>query len=262
MSLGKFMGEADAYGEHPGSFNTTHWSVVLAAGQEHSAFANEALEMLCRSYWYPIYAFVRRRGHDAHQAEDLTQGFFEFLLERKGLATVDPQKGRFRSFLLAVLANFLNNEHDKAQALKRGGRRDIISWDELEPEERYRLEPVEEFSADRLFERRWAFTLVERALERLRLEYRQNGREALYTQLQPCLTAEIEPGQYAIIAARLGLSEGAVKTALHRLRRQFGELLRREVARTVANPREIEGEIRDLFTIIAADPTLDAPSTL
>ena len=207
--------------------------------------------MLCRCYWYPIYAFVRRRGSAPHQAEDLTQSFFAFLLQNKGLSTADPSKGRFRSFLLAALVNFLNNEHDRAQAAKRGGQCEILSWDELAPEKRYALEPVEEFSADKLFERRWAFTIVERALDRVKRDYHENGRSEIFAQLQPCLTAEIEPGQYAILAARLGLSEGAVKTALHRLRRQFGEVLRREVARTVANPSEIEGEIRHLFAAIA-----------
>jgi DNA-directed RNA polymerase specialized sigma24 family protein len=224
---------------------------VHAARQDDSTVSRDALEALCRTYWYPIYAFIRRRGYDPHQAEDLTQGFFAFLLESNGLERVDRAKGRFRSFLLAVLVNFLHNHHDHVQAAKRGGGYELLSWDQLAPEERYAHEPIDDLSANNLFERRWAFTLVERALTRLREDYGQGGRADLFVHLQPCLTADIEPGQYAILAGRLGLSEGAVKTALHRLRRQFGEMLRREVARTVARPEEIEDEIRHLLLAIA-----------
>jgi RNA polymerase sigma factor (sigma-70 family) len=243
--------ENQVHEQGPERFETTRWSVVLAAVETGSYPARAALEHLCRCYWYPIYAFLRRRGYDSHQAEDLTQSFFGFLLERRALASVDPQKGRFRSFLLAALTNFLNNEFDKARAAKRGGRHTIVSWDEIAPEERYLLEPAEPFAPDRLFERRWAFTLVERALARLREEQDQAGRSVVFRQLEPWLTSEVEAGQYSILAARLGLNAGATKVALHRLRRRFGELLRREVAHTVSQPDEIEPELRHLLAAIA-----------
>jgi RNA polymerase sigma factor (sigma-70 family) len=234
-----------------GAFSTTHWSVVLGAGQSDLAAATAALERLCRTYWYPIYAFVRRRGSDPHEAEDLTQAFFAFLLEKETLKKVDQQKGKFRTFLLAALTNFLANEWDKRQTLKRGGQRQIISLDEAAAEGLYLREPVESLSPEKLFERRWAGALIEQVLTRLQREYATGGKANLFAKLEPALTGEVAAGAYAGWAAALDMSEGAVKVALHRLRRRFGEILRSEIAHTVSNPEEIDDEIRQLFAAIA-----------
>ncbi|MBI3848904.1 MAG: sigma-70 family RNA polymerase sigma factor [Verrucomicrobia bacterium] len=234
-----------------GAFSATHWSVVLAVGQTDLARATAALERLCRTYWYPIYAFIRRRGSDQHEAEDLTQAFFEFLLEKETLKKVDRRKGKFRTFLLAALTNFLTNEWDKRQTLKRGGQRQIISLDEAAAEGLYLREPVESLTPEKLFERRWALAVVEQVLSRLRQEYNTGGKAELIVQLEPALTGEVAPGAFAEWAAELGMSEGAVKVALHRLRRRFGEVLRSEIAHTVSSPEEIDHEIRQLFAAIA-----------
>jgi len=224
---------------------------VLGAGQRDLAGATAALERLCRTYWYPIYAFVRRRGSDQHEAEDLTQAFFAFLLEKDTLKKVDRQKGKFRTFLLAALTNFLNNEWDKRQTLKRGGQRQIISLDEAAAEGLYLREPTDSLTPEKLFERRWASTVVEQVLARLKQEYVEGGKAGLFAKLEPALTGEVGTGVYAGWAAALGTSEGAVKVALHRMRRRFGELLRSEVAHTVSSPEEIDDEIRHLFAAIA-----------
>ncbi len=238
-------------GEKSGVFATTHWSVVLGAGQGDLAAAAVALERLCRTYWYPIYAFVRRRGSDPHEAEDFTQAFFAFLLEKESLKKVDRRKGKFRTFLLAALTNFLANESDKAQTLKRGGQRQIISLDETVAEELYRHETIESVTPETLFERRWARALVEQVLARLKSEYGAADKALLFAKLEPALTGEVGAGAFAQWAAELGMSEGAVKVALHRLRRRFGEVLRSEIAHTVSSPEEIDDEIRQLFAAIA-----------
>jgi RNA polymerase sigma-70 factor (ECF subfamily) len=242
-----FFGQAKA-----ASFSTTSWGVVLTAGQDDMAGAAAAMEQLCRRYWYPIYAFVRRRGADREEAEDLTQGFFAHLLEMETLAKVDRRKGKFRTFLLAALTKYLSNEWDKRQTIKRGGRREIISLDEAVAEQAYGLEPVEPSSPEKLFDRRWATTLVDGVLALLREEYRAAGKGDLLAQLEPGLTQEAAPGCHADWAAALGLGEGAVRVALHRLRRRFGELLRQEIAQTVASPAEVDEEIRHLFAAISA----------
>ena len=234
------------------AFATTHWSVVLTAGRDDPAGAAAALEQLCRKYWFPIYAFVRRRGSSQQEAEDLTQGFFAHLLEMETLKKADRGKGKFRTFLLAALTKFLSNEWDKRRTLKRGGRNQILSLDEMAAEELYRLEPVEPASPEKLFDRRWAATLVEGVLTRLREEYRARGKLELLAQLEPGLTQEAAPGGYAQWSGTLGLSEGAVRVALHRLRRRFGELLREEIAQTVTGPAEVDEEIRQLFQAISA----------
>jgi len=233
------------------AFSTTSWTAVLTAGHNDLAGAAAAMEQLCRKYWYPIYAFVRRRGSDRHEAEDLTQGFFAHLLEMETLAKVDRRKGKFRTFLLSALTKYLSNEWDKRQTLKRGGRRQIISLDEAAAEQFYSLEPVEPASPEKLFDRRWASTLVNGVLALLREEYRAAGKADLLAQLEQGLTQEAPPGRYADWAATLGLSEGAVRVALHRLRRRFGELLRQEIAQTVASPAEVDEEIRHLFAAIS-----------
>jgi RNA polymerase sigma factor (sigma-70 family) len=234
------------------AFSTTHWSVVLGAGQNNLAGAAGALERLCRTYWYPIYAFIRRRGSDRHEAEDLTQAFFAHLLEKETLKKADRQKGKFRSFLLASLTNFLTNEWDKRQTLKRGGRREIISLDGDATEALYCREPVESLVPEKLFDRHWALTLVEQVLKRLNREYTAADKADLFTRLESGLTQEVTPGLYAGWAAALTMNEGAVKVALHRLRRRFGELLRSEIAHTVSSPEEVDDELRYLFTAISA----------
>jgi RNA polymerase sigma factor (sigma-70 family) len=234
------------------AFTTTHWSVVITAGHDNLAGAAAALDQLCRKYWYPIYAFVRRRGADRHDAEDLTQGFFAHLLEMDTLAKVDRRKGKFRTFLLAALTKYLSNESDRRQTVKRGGRRQIISFDEAEAEQLYSLEPIEPSSPEKLFDRHWASALLARVLALLRREYRAAGKADLLAQLEPSLTQEALPGRYADWAAALDLSEGAVRVALHRLRRRFGQLLREEIAQTVSSPAEVDEEIRHLFAAISA----------
>jgi len=210
-----------------------------------------ALERLCQSYWYPLYAFVRRRGHDAHSAEDLTQDFFAHLFEQDALKNLNREKGRFRSFLLAALDHFVINDWKKRQTQKRGGAHQIISWDESLAEELYRNEPADEATPEKLFERRWAFVLIEQVLERLRQEYGTEGRRDMFNRLEAHLTDEPPAGFYADAARQLNMTEGALKTALHRLRRRFGELLRRQIAHTVASPDQVEEEIRNLFAAIS-----------
>ena len=231
-------------------FSTTNWSVVLAAGQDNFDRAAVALERLCRKYWYPVYAFIRRRGSDGYEAEDLTQAFFAHLLEKETLKKVNRQKGKFRSFLLASATNFLTNEWDKRQTLKRGGQNQIISLDEMAAEELYRHEPAGSLTPEKLFERRWAFTLVDQVLARLKEEYIAADKVLLFTKLEPGLTGEINPGLYAEWAVALDMSEGAVRVAVHRFRRRFGELLRSEIAHTVATPAEVDEELRHLFAAI------------
>lgn len=234
-----------------GQFLTTHWSVVLAAADTSSPQAPQALATLCQAYWYPLYAFVRRQGHSPHDAQDLTQAFFARLLEKGYLKDVDRQRGRFRSFLLASLKHFLANQWDRARALKRGGGQQVISLDERDAESRYALEPKDEQSADRLYERRWALLLLERVLGRLKQEFVSAGKAGLFEALKGVLSAGSGALPYAEVAARLGTSEAAVKVAVHRLRRRYRELLRAEIAQTVASPAEVEDEIRYLFAVLS-----------
>lgn len=224
---------------------------MLEAGRTDVARAAAALERLCHKYWHPIYVFVRGRGSDHHEAEDLTQAFFAYLLEKETLKAVDRRKGKFRTFLLVSLTNFLLNEWDKRQTLKRGGQHQIISLDEMAAEKLYGQEPVGHFSPEKLFERRWAITILEQVLTRLKNEYAAAGKAELFVKLEAGLTGEVTPGLYADWSAALNMNEGAVKVALHRLRRRFGELLRSEVAYTVADPSEVAGEIRHLLAAIS-----------
>jgi RNA polymerase sigma-70 factor (ECF subfamily) len=232
-------------------FATTHWSVVLAAGRKSSPRAQEALAALCQTYWYPLYACVRRQGHPPHAAQDLTQEFFARLLEKNFLGDVRRARGRFRSFLLAALKHFLANEWDRERALKRGGGREFISL-EAEAEARYALEPVDLDSPDRLYERRWALTLLERVLAALKREWTIAGRAAHFDALKDTLAGGRGSVPYAQLAERLGMSEEAVKVAAHRLRKRYRELLRSEIAQTVARPEEVEDEIRHLFTVLSS----------
>ena len=232
-------------------FVTTHWSVVLSAGRGDSSGAQAALQTLCRTYWYPLYAFVRRQGHTAPDAEDLVQGFFARCLEKHYLRNAEQAKGRFRSFLLLALKRFLANEWDRAQTRKRGGGQPLVALDGLSPEQRYAQEPANQLSPDKLFERRWALTLLERVLVRLRAEQAAAGRLAVFEALRDCLTSGARGTLYAELGERLGMSEGAVKVAAHRLRQRYRELLEEEIAQTVSSPEEISEERRYLLAVLS-----------
>ncbi|HEY5913907.1 MAG TPA: sigma-70 family RNA polymerase sigma factor [Verrucomicrobiae bacterium] len=233
-----------------GYFGLTRWSVVLAAGRSESTHAREALEELCRTYWHPIYSFIRRDGHSPEDAQDLTQEFFTRLLETNSLLSVDPAKGRFRSFLLGSLKHFLANEWDKANAQKRGGGRRLLPIDGHSAETSYAVDPTETLTPDRAFDRRWALTLLQRVLSRLREEYVAEGKTGQFEALKATLTGERRSIGYAEIANRLGTSEGAIKVAAHRLRQRYRQILRDEIAHTVSGPEEIENEIRALFAAL------------
>ena len=232
-------------------FATTHWSVVLAAGGDSTSSASAALEQLCRTYWYPLYAFVRRKGHSSEDAQDLTQAFFGRLLEKNYVAQADRERGRFRTFLLAALNHFLADEWDKTQRQKRGGGREIISFDAASAEDRYRLEPIEQLDAAKLYERRWVTTLFDQVLSRLEQEFRDAGKGELFDGLKSSLLAEDSGLSYAELGARLGLKEDAVKQAVSRMRRRYRELFREEIAQTVAGPGEVEAELRHLFAVLS-----------
>lgn len=229
------------------AFVTTHWSVVLTAREQDSPQSQEALEKLCQAYWYPLYAFVRRQGRSPHDAQDLTQEFFARLLAKDYLRTADREKGRFRTFLLVVLKRFLANEYDRQRAQKRGGTTTVLSIDQELAESRFAAEAPHQLQPDVLFDRQWATLLLERTLSRLRDEYTASGRARLFEQLQGSLARDESASPYAEIAARLNLTEAAVKMAMHRLRARYREILRAEIADTVAAPEEIEEEIRHLF---------------
>jgi RNA polymerase sigma factor (sigma-70 family) len=233
------------------NFSETSWSVILQAQQPDEEAAHRALGQLCAEYWPPIYAYLRRRGHPQHQAQDLTQAFFAHLLTRDFLAQVEKDAGRFRTFLLACLANFLRNEWEKEHAWKRGGQHLIISWDADEAEKFMVQEPFVLATPEKAFDRRWALTLFERALDGVREDYAQAGNSRTFEVLQAYITGEVSPAGYAELAARLDRSENAVTVALHRLRRRFAEAVRGEVARTVARPEDVDEEIRHLFACIA-----------
>jgi RNA polymerase sigma-70 factor (ECF subfamily) len=213
--------------------------------------ARAALGELCAIYWYPLYAFVRRKGHDPQTAQDLVQGFFAALLEKEVLATIDRSKGRFRSFLMAACTHYLANQRDHTRALKRGGGCVLISIEAREAEGRYRCEPSHELTPERLFERRWAMTLLDLVLGRLEAESNAAGKGHLFAALGPSLLGKAEKVAYARVARELGCSEGAARTAAHRLRARFRDLLRVEIARTVDDPAAVEQEIRDLLAALA-----------
>jgi len=232
-------------------FVPTRWSVVLAAGQGASPQAHEALATLCQTYWYPLYAYVRRLGHSPPDAQDLTQEFFARLLEKHYLAGIKREGGKFRSFLLTALKRFLANEWDRAKAQKRGGRDTVLSIDEESAEARYGLEPAHEMTAERIYEQRWAQALLERVLQQLCEEYAGLGKVALFEQISASLSRPRGGVPYADIAARLDTTEAAVKMAVQRLRKRYRERLRAEIAHTVAGPEEVEEEIRYLFSMFS-----------
>lgn len=232
-------------------FTTTHWSVVLSAGNPESPQAADALERLCRTYWYPLYAYVRRDGSSAEDAQDLTQGFFARFLQKDYLADVRREKGRFRSFLLASLRHFLADERDRSRAIKRGGGRTILSLDAQGAEGRYVLEPMDELTAEKVFERRWALTVLEAARACLREVYARAGRTERFEALETFLPGEQAAGTYAQAASRLGVAPGTVKWEVHQLRRRYRELLRAEIAHTVPGVDEIDEEVRHLIAVLS-----------
>jgi RNA polymerase sigma-70 factor (ECF subfamily) len=231
------------------AFTTTHWSVVLEAARGDSSQAAEALAQLCRTYWYPLYAYVRRKGYDPHDAEDLTQEFFLRLLEKKYLTVVDRNKGKFRSFLLKSFNHFLHKEWRDAHTHKRGGRLQFLSLDDA-AEQRYLLELTHDMTAERLFDRRWAMTVLDTVMERLREECAASGKAQLFDHLKGALSGDKSQPGYAEVGASLNMTEGAVKTAMHRLRQRYAELLRAEVANTVASQEQVEEELRELIAAL------------
>lgn len=236
-------------------FATTQWNVVLAARDGTDSQARHALESLCDAYWYPLYGFIRRRGHSAEEARDLTQSFFADLLSRDFLAAIDRSKGRFRSFLLASLEHFLSHERDRQHALKKGGGVQPLSLDAAAAEDRYRREPLDDATPEVLFERRWGLTVMERAMDRLRAESIEQPER--FETLRGCLTGT-EPARYRDIAQALGMSETAVKASVHRLRQRYGRLLREEIANTVADPAEVDDEVRHLLAVVRPWQARDA----
>jgi RNA polymerase sigma-70 factor (ECF subfamily) len=231
-------------------FATTHWSVVLEAASGNASEAKAALEQLCRTYWYPLYAYVRRRGYSPEDAQDLTQEFFMRLLQSSFLSRAERARGKFRSFLLGALEHFLAKEWRRAHRQKRGGGRTLVSLDEAAPEDRYRLEPVDEVTAEKLYNRSWAMTLLEQTLSALHREWTEAGKGKLFEELKATLEGDRPDRPYADVAARTGMGEGAVRMAAHRLRQRYGELLRERIAQTVASPAEVDAEIQFLFTAL------------
>lgn len=234
-------------------FLTTRWSIVLSARDRTSSSSTFALESLCRSYWIPLYVFVRRQGHSAHDAQDLTQAFFARLLEKDYLQSVEREKGRFRTFLIVAVKRFLLNEWDKLRTQKRGGNFLHLSLDTDFAESRYLTESQDALPADQIYERRWALTLLDQAMTRLRTDYASSGRESEFEHLKSSLTAARGEVSYRDIAAALQMTEGAARVALHRLRKRFREVFREEIASTVSSSEEIDDEVRYVVGILSRD---------
>jgi len=237
-------------------FRTTRWSVVLLSAQSQAPGSQAALAELCQLYWYPLYGFVRRRGHAPEEARDLTQGFFLHLLEHKTLRRVDRQKGKFRSFLLGSLQNYLSNEAARERSLKRGGKTDFVHLDVQSAEDRYRLEPVDALTPEKIFDARWAMALLGEAMTRLREEYAAQGKTATFDTLKTFLdiSNRKDPPTYEQVADRLRIGVGAVKTLIHRLRKQYTSLVREEITRTISDSADVDAEIHDLCeALIAAE---------
>jgi RNA polymerase sigma-70 factor (ECF subfamily) len=230
-------------------FSKTRWTLVLEAGKDGGTSSQDALAQLCSMYWYPLYAYVRRRGHDPAQAEDLTQGFFVRLFEQNVVKGADPARGTFRSYLLGALRHYLSNEWSRAKTIKRGGGKKLIPLDLEDAERRYSLEPAHDLTPEKIYQRGWALTLLERVVTELRDQFAREGKGHIFDRLRGAL-ASTERGQTAKIATDLDVSEGAVRVALHRLRRRYRALLREQIAQTVASPDQIEAEIQDLFAAL------------
>ena len=243
-------GHCSALQDRSSAFVTTHWSVVLAAGADSASGAQAALEQLCRTYWFPLYAYVRRQGQSEPDAQDITQAFFARFLEKNHVRLADPARGRFRSFLLTCLKHFLVNEWKHGQAARRGGGYWFLSLDEQEAETRYQAGQDNGLSPDKVFDRRWAAAVLERALSRLRAEYVAAGKEELFEKLKTLVWGGTAAGSYPEIAGALGMSEGAARVAVHRVRQRYRDLLRAEVAQTVATPTDVDDELRYLIEIL------------
>ena len=244
---------SDTGAARPREFRTTHWSLVARAGDGPTEVSVNALETLCRAYWYPLYAYVRRRGFNSEDARDLTQAFFATLLAKKMVAHADRARGKFRTFLLGSLNNFLANEWDKARALKRGGGHALASLDEKDAEDRYLHEPADTLTPEKLFDRRWAETLLEMVFAQLRHEFESAGQAARFDECKPGLLGDRDGFSYADVAARLGVGEPAVRSIVSRMRRRFRELLRAEIAQTVGEAGDVEEELQQLFQALAGE---------
>jgi DNA-directed RNA polymerase specialized sigma24 family protein len=234
----------------PGHFPTTRWSQVILAGNPDTNLARQSLADLCNAYWFPLYAYIRRRGHDPEKAKDLTQDFFAHMLEKGLLAEVDPTRGRFRAFLRTVCTHFLANRRDHDRAKMRGGGRAFVSIDPEDAEGRYALEVSDGLTPERIFDRSWAVTLLGRVLDQLGREYDEAGKAETFAALRGLLAGEPDAPSYDAIARSLGMTVGATRVVAHRLRRRYGELLRREIASTLAEPDNVDDEIRDLFAAL------------
>src|SRR5207248_3046380 len=244
-------GEGPGGPDWPVAFTTTHWSVVLTA-QDESPAAHEALEKLCRTYWRPIYSFVRRQGIGPTEAEDITQGFFAQLLERRSLNAVRKEKGRLRSYLLGALKYFLADEQRRSMAIKRGKGQRLIPIEEMRADERIEMEPADPVTAEMIYERRWALTVLEQVLDRLKNEYRTAGNAALFDSLKQLLPDEPGSPSQAEIATQVGMTENALRQVFYRFRQRYQSLLREEIAHTVATPGDIEDELRHLIAVVEA----------
>ena len=249
-------GEKNSLAGDPARFDTTRWSVIVVAAQSQMPGSRAALSDLCTKYWYPLYAFARRRGYASHDAEDVTQGFFLHLLDHRALHQVHPLKGRFRSFLLASFQNYLVSESCRARTLKRGGSQEFVFIDAENAESRYRLEPFENLTPEKIFDARWALTILAETMQRLEQEYSTQNKSAAFETLRGYLATDagkdLQP--YEEAAKKLGISLGAVKTLIHRLRKRYAVLLREAISRTVSDQSEMEAEIRALCdAIIAAE---------
>ncbi len=240
-------GNDQSFDDPKRKFATTHWSTVRTAGDNDSNVANSALQQLCQTYWYPMYAYLRQQGYDADQAADLAQGFFADLLERKDIGRVQRELGRFRSFLLASLKHFVMNQWDRQRAQKRGGGKLVLSIDFREADGRYRHEPKHENTPDRVYEKQWALTLLDRTRAALRKEMERRGKAHEFDQLQVFLAGKSDEAILSHVARQLGMTEVAAKVAVHRMRQRFGELLRAEIRQTVDDPTDVDAEIQDLF---------------
>jgi RNA polymerase sigma-70 factor (ECF subfamily) len=232
-------------------FATTHWTVVLAAGRSSSPQSNQALEELCRTYWFPLYAYIRRQGRSREDAEDLTQGFFARLLEKNYLEGITSDRGKFRAFLLVAVKRFLANEWDRANAVKRGGGTLPLSLDWEDADSRYQINPADNLSPDKLYDRAWALIVLERVITRLRDEHSADGKAAVYEQLKPFLMMGKGELPYAQAATALKMNESAVRVAVHRLRKRYRELLRDEIAQTLSDPTHADEEMQALFTALS-----------
>ena len=234
-----------------GAFIATHWSLVRRAAESSSVSGEAALQQLCKSYWYPLYSYVRWQGHGPEEAKDLTQAFFARLLDKGYIAHANPQLGKFRTFLLTSLQRFLANEWKKLRAEKRGGRASFISWDEEETERLYLAEQADGHSPEELFDKRWALTLLDQVLVRLQVEFSAAGKVSHFERIKVLLWGDQAAPSYSEVAAQMGLTEGALKVAVHRLRKRYRELLREEVTKTAASPEDVDEELRHLIAVIS-----------